>query len=397
MQTFQIIDDKNNCFGVYSNGEFIYDRVPNTFSRTFSWSKHHGINDIDYAFLYGGGRRLVDLCPENLKERFEIRERKIKAFVNSFINAKIDIENICLFDIVPTSHLRHYLEIKNKICDFVFANSDRPTNYNFLKNTYQTINEIALQSLRIDWKLLESLALKDMKAKSLLKRIKGSKSFVKYDLFGTKTGRLSIKEGSFPILNLKTENKGILIPKNDWFVEFDYNGAEIRTLLSLSGIEQPKEDIHEWNMKQIFHKVRTREGAKKKFFAWLYNPNCEDKQIQQYYDRVSVLKKYFSNGVLYTPFNRKISTDDFHALNYLLQSSSSDNCITQVNKIHRFLRNKKSNVAFVVHDSIVVDIAHDERHLIPQLKEIFEETKLGNFPVGVKLGKNYGQMRGLKW
>jgi hypothetical protein len=68
-----------------------------------------------------------------------------------------------------------------------------------------------------------------------------------------------------------------------------------------------------------------------------------------------------------------------------------------VNKIHRFLRNKKSNVAFVVHDSVTIDLANDERHLLPQIKEIFEDTRLGRFPVGIKIGQNYGQLRSFSW
>ena len=49
---------------------------------------------------------------------------------------------------------------------------------------------------------------------------------------------------------------------NDWFVEFDYNGAEIRTLLSLAGKEQPEEDIHEFHMSNIYKNITSRPKAK---------------------------------------------------------------------------------------------------------------------------------------
>ena len=397
MEVFQVIDDKNNCFGLYSGGKFTYDRIPNTFRRTHCWSQHLLGHDVEYSYLFSGGKSLSETCPSHLKERYEARERKIKAFVNSFVKGKINIDEACIFDLIPTAHLKHYLDVKNQICQHVFDTYERPANYSFLRETYETIREISLQKLKVNWKLLESLAKTDLKAGSLLKRFSGRSIHVNYNMFGTKTGRLSINEGSFPILNVKTENKVVLRPQNDWFVELDYNGAEVRTLFSLSDKKQPAGDVHDWNMQNLYDRVKTRDGAKKKFFAWLYNPEAKDEASDSFYDREKILDSYYSNGFVETPFGRKIESDDFHALNYLLQSSSSDNCIRQVNKIHRFLRNKKSNVAFVVHDSVVIDLSNEERHLLPQIKEIFEDTRLGRFPVGIKVGQNYGQLRSFSW
>ena len=171
----------------------------------------------------------------------------------------------------------------------------------------------------------------------------------------------------------------------------DYNAAEVRTLLSLSGKEQPQEDIHEFNAANIFDDETTREKAKRKFLAWLYNPNSNAIETD-FYNRTEVLRQFYKDGFVETPFGRNIGSDDFHALNYLLQSCSSDNCISQVNKIHKYLRNMKTNVAFIIHDSVVLDMAPEESHLLPQIIEIFEDTRLGKFPCNVSVGKNLGKM-----
>ena len=71
-------------------------------------------------------------------------------------------------------------------------------------------------------------------------------------MFGTVTGRLTTHKGSFPILTLKKEYRQIVKPTKDLFISLDYNGAEVRTLLELSGEPQPETDIHEWNAKNIF-------------------------------------------------------------------------------------------------------------------------------------------------
>ena len=95
--------------------------------------------------------------------------------------------------------------------------------------------------MKIDWNYLKRHYTTDLKAKSIWDRFYGTTPRVSYDLFGTVTGRLSTKQGSFPILNYKKELRGAIRPKWDCFVELDYNAAEVRTLLSLSGEQQPKE------------------------------------------------------------------------------------------------------------------------------------------------------------
>ena len=128
----------------------------------------------------------------------------------------------------------------------------------------------------------------------------------------------------------------------------------------------------------------SRDKAKQKIFAWLYNP--ESKAIKSdAYDRERLLEKTYSEGKVQTPFGRTIDAPDV-GLNYLLQSSSSDNTIDRFNKISRYLRSSRSHVMAVVHDSVIVDLHRDDRRMNTS-KQIFEDTKLGKFKVNVSLGK----------
>ena len=52
----------------------------------------------------------------------------------------------------------------------------------------------------------------------------------------------------------------------------------------------------------------------------------------------------------------------------------------------------KTNVAFLVHDSIILDMPFEERDLVEQIVEIFEDTTLGHFPSNISLGTNLGSM-----
>ena len=45
---------------------------------------------------------------------------------------------------------------------------------------------------------------------------------------------------------------------------------------------------------------------------------------------------------------------------------------------------------------IVLDIHAEDRYKIPDLKEVFQNTKLGRFRANVKAGKTYGTMKEIK-
>ena len=43
---FQILDDKQDCLGLFSNGEFYYGHIKRSFEKTWDWSPH--LSDDDY-------------------------------------------------------------------------------------------------------------------------------------------------------------------------------------------------------------------------------------------------------------------------------------------------------------------------------------------------------------
>ena len=394
---FQILDDREQCFGVYSNGSFMYDKLPNGFDQTWAWNRNLVGKNIEYAQIWCQGKPLGEVGPPHLVDRFEVRSRKIKGFLRSMTNAKIRFDDVCLFEIVPDHHLRHYCEVKNEICKWIFENLEKPKNHQFMVDLLEMTEDISENIVSIDLNRLFRHSKNDRKAHYLFNQVKGEEQRVLYDVWGSITGRLTTKTGSFPILNLKKEIADCVIPKNDAFIQLDFNGAEIRTLLSLAGKEQPDGDIHEWNMKNIYHEVDTRAKAKQRFFAWLYNPNSTDVETEKFYNRSEVLNKYYNNGVVSTPFGREIQSDDFHALNYLLQSSSSDNCLHSAIKINKFLKSKQSFVHSVVHDSIIIDLKTEERQVLPTLLELFSDTKLGMFSTTVHIGKDLKNFERLSW
>ena len=386
---FQILDDKRDCLGLFSNGEFYYGHIKRSFEKTWDWSPHLSDDDYQYARIWCGGKSLEEACPEHLADRLQIHKKRVKNFVKAAAVAKINISDICLFDIIPEQALLHWCQVKNDICEYIFENYTKPANHKFMIDLSKLVYDISNNPVVLNQNLLFNYQKTDYKAKSLWKSFGGKTSHISYDIYGSVTGRLTTKTNSFPILNLKKDIADIVLPKNDAFIQFDFNGAEVRTLLSLSGQPQPKEDIHEFNAKIL---KCSRDQAKKKFFAWFYNPNKKNEQLESIYKRKDVLVKHRVENTITTPFGRKIETDDFHALNYLLQSTSSDNCLGQAIKINKFLNGRRSFVHSVVHDSITIDFDKHDRDLITQIRQIFEDTRLGHFKSSMHIGKNYRDM-----
>jgi hypothetical protein len=395
--TFQTLDDKRDCRGVFYNGDFYFDKLPRNLDLTWSWSKHLEDYNVDFAELWVSGKDIGAVAPDHLRDRYLFRQRRLQAHVKAIIQSKINLDDNCIYDLVPRHILRHFYQVKNEITEWVVENYPKPKNYSFLAETQATINEISQQELQIDWDNHNLLFLQDPKAKSLYKRFANKKSNIIYNLFGTITGRLTTTPESFPIMNLKTEHRKIVMPQNDLFIELDFNAAEIRTLLALAGIKQPQDDIHKFNIEQVFKTSMSRDNAKRRFFAWLYNPDSKDEELKNYYNKEKILDKFYKNGYINTTFGRKIECDSFHSLNYLLQSTSSDNCMDRANKIRKMLSGRKSTIAFCLHDCVVLDFSNQDAHLLPQIKQVFEQTRLGKFKINLKAGKTYGSLEDFSW
>ena len=355
---FQTLDNKNKCVGVYYDGNLYFNHeLPEGVSKTWSYASFLYDREVGYGYLQCGGKSLDDVCPHNVREDWEKINNKLKAFLRSIHLSKVSMDDNCFYDMVPEKFLSEFCEVKNRITKHVFENFLPPKNLRFLTLLTRVVEDISQQKLNIDIDKLKPF-LAEYKARQWRKKINSIAPYVKYDIFGTKTGRLTTKKYSFPILTFPKKYRSVIKPNNDLFVELDYNGAELRTLLALSDMSQPTMDIHEWNRKHMSgKKILSRQEVKNSIFAWLYNskkhPN--EKTLIKMYNKNKVLNDYWDGETVKTCFNREIPADQHHALNYIIQSTCADLILQKMIKIHDILDGKKSTVAFCIHDSIVID------------------------------------------
>lgn len=392
---FQALDIKGQCIGVYIEGELHYEKLPDELTHTWGYASFLKERPVEYASLYCTGRSLDEVCPDVYRDQWEPVQARLNAFYRALREAKVDLQENCFYDLVPENFLKDFCEVKDKITQHVFATYEKPHNYDFLLNVQKIIADLKSRPLALNFNQIKS-RLFQFKTKKWHQKLKGVAPFVDYNLFGTKTGRLTTKKNSFPILTMPKEYRNIVEPTNDWFLELDFNSAELRTLLALSGKEQPTADIHQWNAQHAYGGLVTREGAKQRIFAWLYNPESADHISERVYDRDTVLEKYWDGEQIHTMYDRIIPSDKHHALNYIIQSTTSDLFLRTMVEVNKLLEDKKSHIAFCVHDSLVIDLADEDKHLVPQIKEVFGNTDLGAFRVNLSAGKNYGDLKELK-
>ena len=390
---FQTLDNKKECYAIYCDGNLYH--YPNSLDLTETWEYtcHFEDRDVEYAQIWCNGKSLTETCPEDLKEDWEKVLAQAKAFLTSFRKAKVSLNDVCFYDLVPKRFLIDYCRIKSEITKHVFENYKKPKNYDFYLDLIKLTNKIGSQNLNLD---LDKLSMGNTIQRNLKTKLSKANRKIIYNPWGSITGRLTTKPSSFPILTLNKDYRNILKPKNDWFIELDYNAAELRTFLALQGIDQPEGDIHHWMGQNVFKGRFERSEVKKKVFAWLYNPVAKNEMLDNMFDKNKLVDNLYQDGMVTTPFGRNIKTEDAKALNYLIQSTTSDLFLRKVIEIDKLLEGKQSFVSYCIHDSLVLDFCDKDRDLLVGIIDNLSKTGLGTFKVNVSAGKHFGNMKKLE-
>lgn len=367
----QTLDIENNCYGIYCQDRFHFQNTQEILKESSVAWRHSPIFDNDhqrtYISLFLKDISLSEYSSDPVTLR--TTENILEAQKNAAITAKIDFSELCFYDILPDHLLHRWFSLREEAMTNILKNVEKPSDYDILHKIHVVVENISRQNILVS----------------------GAKERIKYDMKSSATGRLATFKGSYPILNISKEERSSIKPQNDLFLELDLNGAEIRTLLAFSGQEQPNYDIHEFN-KDYSDTKMTRQEMKSKFFAWLYNPKAVDYDLEKLYNK-DAYKKHYNNGKIETPFGRNLEVDERKALNYLLQSTTSDIVLQSAYEIMNILRGKKSKVAFTMHDSVVLDFSKEDHGLVSEIKEIFESNMFGKFMSTVSIGKNFGNLK----
>jgi hypothetical protein len=226
-----------------------------------------------------------------------------------------------------------------------------------------------------------------------------SSVFTSYNLYNaTSRPTNTFNSVNFAAINKSEEYRKCFKPKNDYFVEFDFDGYHLRLLCEQIGYPLTDESAHKQLAKHYFGTEDISEEqyleAKQINFQAIYGKIPEEhselkifKEIQKYIDNMwSLFKK---SGVVFNPISGKPFTGNLKEMhptklmNYMMQSLETSNNILILKDVLRYLRDKKTFITLYTYDAILFDFSkEDSKETLQGIKEIMERG--GNYPIKFK-------------
>lgn len=233
--------------------------------------------------------------------------------------------------------------------------------------------------------------------------IEGETVYTRYNLYNT----TSRPTNSFNAVNFLALPKGIEFrrcfkPKNDKFVQMDFDGYHVRLVASLLDYDIPlDEKAHMYLAKQYFGKNVTKEQykeAKQINFQSIYGTIPWEYERLEFFKKLKKLVDDFWNqfeteGQVYVPVSnkefRKGYLEDMRPtklMNYLIQAYETARNVAALYNVMKRLRYCKTKLLLVTYDSILLDYSEEDGEEL--LTKIKEELECGKFPVSVDFSKD---------
>ena len=213
---FQTLDDKESCVATYYDGALHFDEVPD--APTATWNYHTYLPDnVKFAELYTSGKTAEEVCPEELKKDWDEVTSRLKGMLRSFYYVGLTPGNFCFFELVPHRFLKQHAELKNKITKHVIENYDKPQNYEHLVQVEKLIKTLSKIPVKLNPSNVR-LQMATQKGRELYRKFQDNPT-IAYNQFGTRTGRLTTRPNSFPVLTLSKKMRGIIEPYKSVFLE----------------------------------------------------------------------------------------------------------------------------------------------------------------------------------
>tara|TARA_R100001129_G_scaffold173969_1_gene145975 strand:- start:6388 stop:7743 length:1356 start_codon:yes stop_codon:yes gene_type:complete len=211
----------------------------------------------------------------------------------------------------------------------------------------------------------------------------------------------------------------LIIPReNTYLVSFDYSQMEVRVFLSYIAmhneavkkmLHQSDVDFHGEAAKLAFkvdenHKEYKyyRQTAKAITFGTIYGignaklatqlnvtPDEAGDYKKRYFEGIQGSRQFFDNvvkkvetkGWVKNRYGRIYKIDKnfgYKGVNYLVQGTSADIMSERMIEIHKYLKDKKSNLLLQVHDEVICEIDKDEvQEVLPKIRELLKVNTLG--------------------
>tara|TARA_E500000318_G_C3567072_1_gene216142 strand:+ start:2642 stop:3961 length:1320 start_codon:yes stop_codon:yes gene_type:complete len=235
--------------------------------------------------------------------------------------------------------------------------------------------------------------------KDPLLSIENNIAYTSYNLYNsTSRPTNAFNSVNFAAIPKTEDHKKCFVPKNDMFVEFDFDGYHLRLLCELLDYNLEEESAHMEIAKKYFNKDIISEDeyseVKQLNFQALYGKITAKQKKLEVFQKIdkfinNLWDEYNKNGFIINPHSGKHFTPKLgkmnpqKLMNYLMQSIETSRNITILKDVLNYLKNKNTNVVLYTYDAILFDFSKkDGKQTLEDIKKILESNK--KYPVKFK-------------
>jgi hypothetical protein len=233
--------------------------------------------------------------------------------------------------------------------------------------------------------------------------IQKSTIYTSYNLYNLTTRPTnSFNNINFTAIPREGNFRKAYVPKNDYFVQFDFDGYHLRLLCDLLGYELTSESAHAQLAKQYFNVDKITEEqylqAKDLNFAAMYGKIPKEFQHFDFFRQLKVFTEnlwssYQTTGYIVDPISqRRIKPDKStmngpKLVNYLIQSLETSRNVLVLKNLLKYLTTKKSDVVLYIYDAIIIDFSkEDSKETLQEIEHILSESS--KYPVKFSYSKD---------
>jgi len=233
--------------------------------------------------------------------------------------------------------------------------------------------------------------------------IQKSTIYTSYNLYNTTTRPTnSFNNINFTAIPREGNFRKVYVPKNDYLVQFDFDGYHLRLLCDLLGYKLTDESAHTQLAKQYFNvdTITAEQYAKAKDlnFAAMYGTVPKEYQHFEFFKQLKIFtenlwKNYQNKGYIVDPISQRHIKPDKSTMNgpklvnYLIQSLETSRNVLILKELLKYLTTKKSNVVLYIYDAIIIDFSkEDTRETLQQIQAILSENN--KYPVKFSYSKD---------
>ena len=216
------------------------------------------------------------------------------------------------------------------------------------------------------------------------------KIYTHYNLYTT-TSRPSntFNSVNFAALNKDDGERMCYMPKNDMFIEIDFQGYHPRLIGEMINFDFPK-DRNTYDLLGELLGV-TQQEAKELTFKQLYGGVWSEYQNKSFFKDVlkytdSIWDTYQHGGSFKCENKIFISDSEMtrsKLFNYIVQSKETSTNVELLELVFNKLEGKKTKLVLYTYDAFLFDYSNEDKGLIQEIVNILD------YPVNIKQGKTY--------